>query len=64
MRASTLTKLSLLQIADSGSPIAIPEPRSFVCEFPECSAVSYVVSFSLSDGHVLVYYITSVYRGT
>ncbi|KAJ8982930.1 hypothetical protein NQ317_004586 [Molorchus minor] len=28
----------LLGIADSGSPMPVPETRGFVCEFPDCSA--------------------------
>ncbi|XP_018579373.1 uncharacterized protein LOC108917312 isoform X2 [Anoplophora glabripennis] len=43
----------LLGIADSGSPMPVPEPRGFVCEFPECSAS--FNSRAALNGHIRIH---------
>ncbi|KAJ8958723.1 hypothetical protein NQ318_016451, partial [Aromia moschata] len=43
----------LLGIADSGSPMPVPETRSFVCEFPECSAS--FNSRAALNGHIRIH---------
>ncbi|KAJ8925961.1 hypothetical protein NQ315_009814 [Exocentrus adspersus] len=43
----------LLGIADSGSPMPVPETRGFVCEFPDCSAS--FNSRAALNGHIRIH---------